>query len=169
MKRAVLFLVAILALSVGLAQAQIKPDALVVQKGQFFDGNGAAISSSQIQQIIGSDIYNQTYVGAMKQFNAGKKLITWGLIGTGIGLAATVAAAALIPTSDVNTWYAGVYGAAAIASLGGTALAVGIPLKVIGSKRLNWIAEDYNAKQSTVSFNITGCRGGYGLGLALNF
>jgi hypothetical protein len=56
-----------------------------------------------------------------------------------------------------------------VAVLGGVALDVGIPLTIIGKSRLNWIADDYNAKQSGVSLQLTGCSAGPGIGLALVF
>lgn len=179
MKRFVLILVAFLALGASFAHAQVKPDCLTVKKGQFFDQNGSVISSSQLQQIIGNQVFNDTYVGALKQYKTGKSLIIWGAIGAGIGwLGYFGFAAAYVNKYGTNykngqmpddPLMGGMLGGLVVGSLGSAALAAGIPLNVIGKKRLNWIADDYNAKASTVSLKVTGSPVGYGLGLALNF
>ena len=49
-----------------------------------------------------------------------------------------------------------------------TALSAGIPLSIIGNKRLDWIASDYNQRsgyQATLSWGFNR----YGVGLALKF
>ena len=179
MKHVVLFLVSLFVLGASFAQAQVKPDCLTVKKGQFFDQNGSVISSSQLQQIIGNQVYNDTYVGALKQYKTGKSLILWGAIGAGIGWLGYIGCAGAYANKYGTTFkngqmpedplLAGMLGGAVIGSLGSAALAAGIPLNVIGKKRLNWIADDYNGKASNVSLKVTGSPVGYGLGLALNF
>ena len=172
MKRFILILVAFASLGAALAQAQVKPSALISQKGQLLDEYGTVYSAADIKEIIGEDIFNETYLGATKQYRAGKSLITWGAVGMGVGLVtATLGYVSVGVSQPYVTWesYALVYSGLIIATLGETALAVGIPLKCIGRSRLNWIAEDYNGKASRVTLNVTGCRNGYGLGLALNF
>ena len=57
------------------------------------DQKGAVLSDQELISIVGNDIYEQTVIGARKQFKAGKKLITGGIIGIGVGFAGLVAAA----------------------------------------------------------------------------
>ena len=178
MKRILVFFVAFITLSVCFAQAQVKPNYLKMNKGQFFNENGAVISSSQLQAIIGDDIYNETYVGAIKQYKTGKNLVLWGAIGAGVGLVALGGFSAAMASKYGNKLpqeaqkdplLLGLAGGYVLTAAGTTALAVGIPLTTIGKKRLNWIADDYNEKQSKISLNMIGCPAGYGVGLALNF
>lgn len=172
MKRFILILVAFASLGAAMAQAQVKPSALISQKGQLLDEYGTVYSAADIKEIIGEDIFYETYLGATKQYRAGKTLITWGAIGLGVGcVTAALGCESLWISRPYVTWesYAVFYSGVFIAALGETALAIGIPLKSIGRSRLNWIAEDYNGKASRVTLNVTGCRNGYGLGLALNF
>jgi hypothetical protein len=49
-------------------------------------------------------------------------------------------------------------------ALGGTALTVGIPLKIIGQSRLNWVENDYNDRQR-ISLNVGATPSGVGLAL----
>ena len=51
-------------------------------------------------------------------------------------------------------------------ALGGVALSTGIPLKVIGQSRLNWVENDYNSHRGyTLNVGATP----HGVGLALRF
>ena len=49
--------------------------------------NGVALSNQEIIDLVGVDVYEQTVLGAWKQYKAGKSLITGGIIGIGAGLA----------------------------------------------------------------------------------
>jgi hypothetical protein len=49
--------------------------------------NGVVLSDQDIVNLVGSDVFEQTVVGARKQYKAGKSLITGGIIGIGAGLA----------------------------------------------------------------------------------
>ena len=178
MKRFLSILVAFFALGAGFAQAQINANYLSVKEGQFYNENGVLIHDSLIQPLIGNEIYNETYTGAVKQFKTGKQLVIWGSVGAGVGLAISTGFlmaltkkypnAKELPQNDPLT--GGFLGGVALGSAGATALAVGIPFLCIGKNRLKWIAEDYNTKHaSNVSLNLTGCSAGYGLGLAVNF
>ena len=95
MKKMLILLLGILALGLCQAQAQINPDYLSMRKGKFYDENGRVLTDGQMRQIIGNQIYEETYRGATKQFNAGKSLITWGAIGLGVGTVASVACTVL--------------------------------------------------------------------------
>ena len=46
--------------------------------------------------------------------------------------------------------------------LGGTALSAGIPLKVIGQSRLNWVENDFNERH-TASLHLGATPNGVGL------
>lgn len=168
MKRVFIILMGIFALGLGQAQAQINPDYLSMKKGKFYDENGRVLTDGQMRQIIGNQIFEETYRGATKQFKAGKSLITWGAIGLGVGAVAAGACTALYQDSYDDALIAGAYGGYALATLGAIALEVGIPLKIIGKSRLNWIADNYN-ESKTISLHVTGCPVAPGLGLALVF
>ena len=53
MKRFILILVAFASLGAAMAQAQVKPSALISQKGQLLDEYGTVYSAAEIKQIIG--------------------------------------------------------------------------------------------------------------------
>ena len=158
----------ILALGIGQAQAQINPEYLEMSKGKFYDETGRRLIDTQMRKIIGDQIYDETYVGASKQFRAGKKLITLGAIGFGVGVAAGTTCLVLSEENDDDALAMGAVGGYALAALGALALEVGIPLKIIGRSRLNWIADNYNETKN-VSLRVTGCSAAPGLGLALVF
>ncbi|MBQ1168169.1 MAG: hypothetical protein IIU16_05955 [Bacteroidales bacterium] len=175
MKRFISVLTAFLALGLGLAQAQVMPKYLDVEKGQFSNGNGVYYSDAEMLDIIGPEIFNETYVGAQKQYKAGGVLITTGAITLGVGALMAgaflgVAAMDYQDSGEIAPRHAlGYTSSLLLAAAGGSALTAGIPLRFIGRSRLNWIAEDYNDKQSNVQLHITGCPVGTGLGLALVF
>ena len=58
-------------------------------------------------------------------------------------------------------------GSVAALSLGSAALTAGIPLKVIGKKRLDWVAEEANRVSGNVTLNVGATPNGFGI--ALNF
>lgn len=181
MKRFAILLVAFLALGASFARAQVMPSSISVKKGVFYDDSGNAINPSVLASIIGDEIYNETYVGASKQYKAGKNLIIWGAVGAGVGfvtyavaLASYVAKYPKLDPTQPSTWpidssLSLAAGGLVVGALGSACLAAGIPLNVIGKSRMNWIASDYNEKHSNVSLNLTGSQAGYGLGLALRF
>ena len=171
------------------ANAQYRPSTLSQHRAGLEDENGHALTDQEVFQLIDEDVYNQTYVGACKQYKTGKILTIVGAATTGVGLVGTIA-------GSVATAYAIENGhvtfeekngqkvvkeydnKAAIAVLGLTAgatllaagdicLSVGIPLQVIGKKRLNWIATEYN--HSNYSANIRFGAGQYGTGVVLSF
>ena len=168
MKKILIVILAILSLGLVQAQAQINPDYLTMKKGKFYDETGRVLNDYQMQQIVGNQIYEETLTGATKQFNAGKNLITWGIVDVGVGLVAGAGCYALaLETGDVNYIY-GMYAGTALMSIGALLLDIGIPLKIIGRSRLNWVADDYNNKK-TIALHITGCSTAPGLGLAIDF
>lgn len=158
--RKALILCGIVAALLCLAQ---NANAQYARKGaNIVDPQGTVLSDQALIDIVGNDIYEQTVIGARKQFKAGKKLITGGIIGIGVGLAGIVAAGVKMQDAGYDgNWEAAIENDPAVAglyllgagatSLGGSALSAGIVLKTIGKKRLNWVSDQ--------------C----GVGIALNF
>ena len=52
--------------------------------------NGFTLSDPEIISIVGNDVFDQTVIGARKQYKAGKGLITGGVLGICAGLAGAV-------------------------------------------------------------------------------
>lgn len=171
------------------ANAQYRPSTLSQHRAGLEDENGHALTDQEVFQIIDEDVYNQTYVGACKQYKTGKILTIVGAATTGVGLVGTIAGSVAtvyaIENNHVtfeekdgqkvvkeydNKAALAVLGLAAGATLlaaGDICLSVGIPLQVIGKKRLNWIATEYN--HSNYSANIRFGAGQYGTGVVLSF
>ena len=145
------------------------------------DQRGNILSNQEVLSLIGQDIYDQTYVGAHKQRKAGKTLI-WsgigGLVGGGVLYGAGFAKIADKVTQnsskeeiqkalEANPGSAGmILGGTLLMAAGGVALDAGIPLAIIGKKRLNWVADDYNARKN-LAYQIGATPSG--VGFALNF
>ena len=151
-------------------------DAQYARKGaNLVDPAGTVLSDQAIINAVGNDIYQQTVIGARKQYKAGKALITGGIIGIGAGLAGAVLTGVKVGKagySDLETAaqkdasIAAMYlGSSAIMSLGATALSGGIVFKTIGKKRLNWVAGQANGVGMACQFGPTPD----GVGLALRF
>lgn len=141
------------------------------------DQRGNILSNQEVLTLIGQDIYNQTYVGAQKQRKAGKALI-WsgagGMIGGAVlyGLGFSKIADKVSQSSsqdDIQKAFEGAPGSAGMV-LGGTllmaagaiALDAGIPLAIIGKKRLNWIADDYNGRKN-LAYQVGATPNGVGI------
>lgn len=141
------------------------------------DQNKVVLSDQDIINLVGNDVFDQTVVGARKQYKAGKGLITGGIIGIGAGLAGafiTGYKAGKAGYNDLETALsndgsiAAMYLAStAAASLGGAALSGGIILKTIGKKRLDWVSEEANRVSGNVSLNVGATP--HGMGIVLNF
>ena len=168
MKRALILLLGILAIGLGQVRAQVMPEYLEMSRGRFYDENGTLLTDGQIRNIIGDKIFEETYIGATKQFNAGKKLITFGAIGFGVGLVTAIGSTALYNYYEEDVFLVGTYLGSAIGVLGALALNAGIPLKIFGKSRLYWIADDYNESKG-YTLRVIGSSAGPGLGLALVF
>lgn len=145
MKRIVVSLVALLVAVI--ASAQVVPEYgsghLVYHRGELYIDNHE-LNPAEIEAVIGSDLYYDTYVGASRQRRAGKPLIIAGAVtaGTGaimMGLVGVIASSA--GESIFPPYYAG-WGF--LTGLGVAALAAGIPLRVVGDKRLSELCRDYN-------------------------
>jgi hypothetical protein len=139
--------------------------------------NGVVLSDQDIVNLVGSDVFEQTVVGARKQYKAGKSLITGGIIGIGAGLAGAFVTgykAGKAGYNDMQTALsddgsiAALYlASAAAASLGSAALTGGIVMKIIGNKRLDWVSEEANRVSGNVSLNVGATPNG--MGIVLNF
>ena len=186
MKRIMITLVSLLFAAGFVAEAQYLPSRMEAVRGSLVDENGTVLSANAVLAAIGQEIYDETYVGANKQYNVGRKLFTGGLIGVGAGVAVTVASAVVFAnanlsyTTDSNGFRhyrnldaagtVGVLGMSAgvtAAALGFSAFSVGLVFKTIGGKRLQWVADDYNARTSPVTVRLGA--GKYGSGLVVNF
>ena len=171
------------------ANAQYRPSTLSQHRAGLEDENGHTLTDQEVFQLIGEDVYNQTYVGACKQYKTGKILTIVGAATAGVGLVGTIAGSVATAyaienghvtyeTQNGQKVVKGYDDKAALAVLGFAAgttllaagdicLSVGIPLQVIGKKRLNWIADEYN--HSNYSANIRFGAGQYGTGVVLSF
>ncbi len=139
--------------------------------------NGVPLSNQEIIDLVGVDVYEQTVLGAWKQYKAGKSLITGGIIGIGAGLAGAFVTgykAGKAGYNDMQTALsddgsiAALYlASAAAASLGSAALTGGIVMKIIGNKRLDWVSEEANRVSGNVSLNVGATPNG--MGIVLNF
>ena len=139
--------------------------------------NGVVLSDQDIVNLVGSDVFEQTVVGARKQYKAGKSLITGGIIGIGAGLAGAFVTgykAGKAGYNDMQTALsddgsiAALYlASAAAASIGSAALTGGIVMKIIGNKRLDWVSEEANRVSGNVSLNVGATPNG--MGIVLNF
>ena len=145
------------------------------------DARGNILSNHEVLNLIGEQVYDETYVGASKQRKAGKTLI-WsgigGLVGGGVLYGAGFAKIAdkvtrnsskeeIQKALEDNPGSAGmILGGTLLMAAGGVALDAGIPLAIIGKKRLNWVADDYNAKKG-LTYRIGATENG--VGFALNF
>lgn len=180
--------VAFIASSV-VANAQYRPSTLNQHRAGFEDENGHTLTDQEVFELIGEDVYNQTYVGATKQYKTGKILTIVGAATTGVGLVGTIAGSVatayaienghvtyetkngkrVVKDFDNKAALAavGFAGGVALLAAGDICLSVGIPLQIIGKKRLDWIATEYN--HSNYSANIRFGAGQYGTGVVLSF
>ena len=141
------------------------------------DQNGVALSNQEIIDLVGNDVYEQTVVGAWKQYKAGKSLITGGVLSISAGFAGAFLTGYKAGKAGYNSLEQAIdndssilimyLGSVAAASLGSAALTAGIPLKIIGKKRLDWVSEEANRVSGNVSLNVGATPNGFGI--ALNF
>lgn len=163
------FVAALLCFSAQNASAQYASP--IVRKGaDLVDRNGVELTESQIIEIVGADVYNQTVAGAHKQVKTGRGLIWGGAAGMAAGAAVTVTGVVLANTphdgvkKDHGIAIAALGGA--VAGLGSLALGIGMPFYFIGRGRLNWVA---NQATNAVSYNYKFGLTPNGVGFAMNF
>ena len=139
------------------------------------NANGVALSNQEIIDLVGVDVYEQTVLGAWKQYKAGKSLITGGILGIGAGLAGSVLSgvkAAKDGYSDFETAVSNDAGVAALylastalISAGGAAISGGIVLKTIGKKRLDWVGDECNKAAGNITLHVGAMPNGVGVAL----
>ena len=130
--------------------------------------------------MVGQDIFDQTVIGARKQYKSGNKLIWGGIAGILAGTAGVVYSIVKLNDAgytnvdltspddikeilDKDPSIAALYlGSSALTSLGGTAFTAGVVLKTIGKKRLNWVEDQANAARG-YSLNVGTTPNGMGL------
>lgn len=163
-------------------------DHVDISRGDFYY-NGQELTDWETRQVIGNEIFDQTYAPALRQRKTGMILSTIGGVIAGIGGIVAIAGISNMEGELVHTWYQDSNGrtwgdeysyhdnldTAGAAFLAGTAifaggsamLSAGIPLLIIGQKRLNWVEEDTNQKISQrASLNLSSGHNGFGLCLA---
>ena len=144
----------------------------------FVDNRGMHLSNQEIRDLVGEDVYFDTVVGAQKQYRIGRNLIRGGAITAGAGLASALTGVVILAANseDRLVYYDEVACATGaiflvggyVAMLTGAALLeVGIPLKIIGQSRLNWVENDYNEYSRNVSLHVGAAP--HGVGLTLRF
>ena len=171
------------------ASAQYLPKTLAQHRAGLEDETGHHLTDQEVFSLIDEDVYNATYSGAVKQYKTGKALIITGAVTMGVGTLATVAGAVAV-AYGIKTQHIvvdekkpgqydltkaddkgklailGYTAGVSVLAVGATCLSVGIPLKIIGTKRLDWVATEYN---HDVAANIRVGLTQNGAGLAINF
>ena len=138
--------------------------------------NGVVLSDQDIINLVGNDIFEQTVVGARKQYKAGTSLITGSIFSISAGLSGLLITSYKVSDGRYRTYQAAFkndgsilalyLGSEVALALGWAALNTGITLKTIGMKRLDWVSEECN-KVSDVSFHVGAAP--HGMGLTLRF
>ena len=127
-----------------------------------FDGelwlNGLELSADMLQLMLTSENY-ATYRGAVRQYYTGRVLRDVGFMGIGVAAISFTVAELLPPrrggdrapaTSVLLMMFGSVNLCAAV-----PLISTGIPLKIIGEKRLNWLVNDYNKTHSPATWHIS--------------
>ena len=125
-------------------------------KANLVDTQGNILSDAEVLDLVGEDIFHETYVGAKKQYTAGRKMIIGGAIGAGASMAISIIGFNLAYDSaylkesgqiafrnegEAIVGFVCYYGGLAAAGLALSVLEAGIPLQIIGKKRLNWVCD----------------------------
>ena len=147
--------------------------------------NGQELGDFAIRSVMGEQLWQETFSGARAQYKAGKVIMNIGIPVTASGVGCLMASAAFWAMSRQvkQEWSNAVRGAFTLYSLyfftygwvlSGTGLillSVGVPLRVVGSCRMNWVVDEANKnngfamQQPKVNFGLQQ----YGVGVALRF
>lgn len=184
MKKTLLLLLLMLAPAFA-ALAQYIPAQIEQSRGRLLDDQDEVIPDFMVQRLVGDEIYEETYVGAVKQYKTGKRLLFAGIAGMGAGVAVTGVSTVTFFVNYIKMWgppseehdpWQGLSDAkdsldwmlrgAYIAGIGFSVFTMGVIFKSIGKKRLEWVADDYNERHP-VSLRFG--NGQYGTGLVFNF
>ncbi|MCQ2142597.1 MAG: hypothetical protein MJY56_00865 [Bacteroidales bacterium] len=145
--------------------AQI-PEGEMYRKGTKLLVDGQPLNAYMIMETVGADVYRNTYVSATKQINPGRALSGSGGV---IAVSAVAYMGFALYSWRYNMWNVPWFNAAiGTGVVAGAFVSAGIPLVCIGSKRLDWIADEYNAGNAggvTVEFGAQQ----NGVGLVLRF
>ncbi len=114
--------------------------------------NGIKLSNDERITLLGIAKAN-TFKSACHQINAGRVLLTLGIIMAGATAALIVAGSQQEYQADMDSYYNAAYGAAALADVG---ICLGCILKGIGKGRSNWVVRDYNMNNSSGLSDNTG-------------
>lgn len=143
------------------------PGMMEVVKGRLcFDGT--ALSSSQVLNLIGENVYDETYAGAVRQFKSGKGLMIAGCTVAGVGLIGVVIGCATLYQDDSYVMEDMLNLSIGVCAIGDLLLSAGVPLYCIGKSRLSWVADNYNRKYASRT-PVTLAPASHGLGLAVRF
>lgn len=152
------------------SEPNIVPGQIRYRGGDLVDSKGNVIKPEDIRFYIGNQIYEDTYVGARKQLRSGKTLVWIGAPVAVAGIVMMIAGLNSMEYDDGEYYDYGLYSAGLLAGLAGsTCIDVGIPLLVIGKKRLEWIADDYNGRLHGSRRQPYISTSSKGFGIALNF
>lgn len=164
------------------ALAQYVPSQIEQSKGRLLDDNGEVMPDFMVKRLVGDEIFEETYLGAVKQYKAGKWLMLGGGLVVGAGVAVSGVSLGVFFVNYVNIWkgenlwdsfsqakdvLSWFYRGFSIAGLGASVFTMGIIFKTVGWKRLEWVAEEYNNGRPAVTLRFGA--GEYGTGLVLNF
>ena len=149
----------------------------------FVDDRGMVLSDQTLIDLVGEDVYFDTVVGARKQYSAGRNLIRSGAITAGAGVVGILGGVIFLAQSEAGydrvaqTYYdmdgMGALGATLVvtgclaATAGCLLLDAGLPLKIIGQSRLNWVENDFNERNGGYTLHVGAAP--HGVGLTLNF
>ena len=172
----------LLAASLGFAQEMKAQFAgpIVRKDANLVDRNGNILSDEDIIGLVGSDVFEETVVGARRQLKAGKGLIIGGAAGIGIGLVFAVFTGVAMANNSAqydrdmrdgrrDDFYTYGYAPAlyfcsvAFTSLGLTALGGGIAFRAIGKGRLGWVADQCNSHKTVATLEWSATPAGAGL------
>lgn len=126
-----------------------------------FDGelwlNGTELSADTLQLMLSPENY-ATYNSAVRQYYAGRVLRDIGFLGIGVAVMSVTVAQLLPPKGGTDIAPAATVLLMAFGTINLIAavplVSTGIPLKIIGQKRLNWLADDYNQTHSPTTWHI---------------
>ena len=176
MKRITLFLCVLVAfLCVAQSANAQYATSLHRAKGNLADSRGLILSDNDVLNLIGDEIYNETYVGAKKQCKVGRTLIWSGAAGMLAGAGMMLYGQYLFCDSpymygmygtetEGKIGYALCLGGLLLELTGSAALDAGIPLAIIGKKRLDWVADNYNGGVN-LTYHVGATPNGFGLTL----
>ncbi|MDD6253957.1 MAG: hypothetical protein PUA96_07930 [Bacteroidales bacterium] len=124
---------------------------------------GCKLSDLEVKNLIGEQVYYETYVGARRQ----RKVGTWlASFGAAITVGGTVLKSHGISWDDPAYYYSGL----AVDAVGMAMLGGGIAYLCIGRGRLKWAASDYNernvyGRDRSISLEFGPTSSGVGLSL----